>query len=285
LQKLIKQVSPNYLIETKMIFLKKFLQKNHKWLKILSFNFNSSKSNLAAFYVIQISNISQSLITVFIWSQANSDPKFLTYLLLGRVFNAFTYSFYHEDLSNYIDSGKITSKLLRPQNFLKVELFSTIGERLAKNPATILGFVIATIIANFSFAPTVFSEPINILLVLAFIPIAFFIQFILSFIIGSLSFFISDKRDVWAYQSAYETINSILAGSFIPLNNSVLPSFLQFLPFGFLLHHPMQIYLNNYSPFEIFFTFFGGILWCIFLYFVAKLVFKIGLKRNESVGL
>ena len=30
---------------------------------------------------------------------------------------------------------------------------------------------------------------------------------------------------------------------------------------------------------------FGGLTWCIILYFLAKLVFKMGLKKNESVGL
>jgi ABC-type uncharacterized transport system permease subunit len=47
----------------------------------------------------------------------------------------------------------------------------------------------------------------------------------------------------------------------------------------------MQIYLGKYSNLEIFYTFLGGLVWCIMLYFLAKLVFKMGLKKNESVGL
>jgi ABC-type uncharacterized transport system permease subunit len=47
----------------------------------------------------------------------------------------------------------------------------------------------------------------------------------------------------------------------------------------------MQIYLGEYTNLEIFYVFLGGLAWCIILYFLAKLVFKLGLKRNEAVGL
>jgi ABC-type uncharacterized transport system permease subunit len=51
------------------------------------------------------------------------------------------------------------------------------------------------------------------------------------------------------------------------------------------LHHPMQIYLGEYNSLDILLVFLGGIVWCLVLYFLAKFVFKLGLKRNESVGL
>jgi ABC-2 type transport system permease protein len=269
----------------KPTFLQKLLGRNYKWWYLLKFNLNSSRANLSAFYVVQLSNISQSLITVFLWFQSGASPFLLTYLLMGRVFTAFTNSFYHEDLDHYIQSGKITSKLMYPQNFLKLETFATIGERIAKNPTSILGFIVAAIIGNFIFTPLVMPSVTNLILLLFFIPIGFFTQFILSFIVGSLSFFMENKRDSWAYHNAYETLNQILAGAFIPLTGSIFPSFLQFLPFAYLLHHPMQIYLGKYSNLEIFYVFLGGVAWCFVLYFLAKLVFKMGLKKNESVGL
>jgi ABC-type uncharacterized transport system permease subunit len=47
----------------------------------------------------------------------------------------------------------------------------------------------------------------------------------------------------------------------------------------------MQIYLGKYSPTETLMVVLGGIAWCLVLYFLANFVFKMGLKRNESVGL
>jgi len=47
----------------------------------------------------------------------------------------------------------------------------------------------------------------------------------------------------------------------------------------------MQIYLGKYDTFQTVLVFGGGIFWCVLLYFLAKFVFKMGLKKNESVGL
>ena len=55
--------------------------------------------------------------------------------------------------------------------------------------------------------------------------------------------------------------------------------------FAFTFYHPMQIYLGKYSILETIYVFGGGIVWCIILYYSAKWVFKMGLKRNEAVGL
>jgi ABC-type uncharacterized transport system permease subunit len=47
----------------------------------------------------------------------------------------------------------------------------------------------------------------------------------------------------------------------------------------------MQIYLGKYSMTEIIYTFFGGIAWCFVLWILARVIFKLGLKKNEAVGL
>jgi ABC-type uncharacterized transport system permease subunit len=47
----------------------------------------------------------------------------------------------------------------------------------------------------------------------------------------------------------------------------------------------MQIYLGKYNFQETLAVFLGGIIWFLVLYFLAKLVFKMGLKKNEAVGL
>lgn len=83
-----------------------------------------------------------------------------------------------------------------------------------------------------------------------------------------------------------QNFENFLSGSMFPLY--ILPvyfNWLQFSPFAFTFYHPMQIYLGKYNFEQTIWVFAGGIFWCIFLYFVAKLVFKLGLKKNESVGL
>jgi ABC-2 type transport system permease protein len=80
-------------------------------------------------------------------------------------------------------------------------------------------------------------------------------------------------------------LTPFLAGSLMFLStNSITKSFV-YLPWSFLVHHPMQIYLGKYDINQTILVFLGGIFWCVILYFLANFVFKMGLKRNESVGL
>jgi ABC-type uncharacterized transport system permease subunit len=267
------------------MFLKKLVLRNFKWVYITTFNYLSTKSNLSAYFVIQFSNICEALVLVYLWFLASPSSSTVTYLLVGRIFNASVYSFYHVDLGEDIAFGRITGKLMYPLDFLKIQIFSAVGERLAKNPATIIGFIITAIIGNCIFVNLSFSSITNILLAVLLIPIGFLIQFLLNFLVGCLTFFVADKRDMWAYFRSYEKFNSILSGLYIPLSNTIFPVFISFSPFAFLLHQPMQIYLGKYDTNQTILVFLGGVAWCLFLYILAKIVFKLGLKRNESVGL
>ena len=83
-----------------------------------------------------------------------------------------------------------------------------------------------------------------------------------------------------------DVVWQVLAGSLIPfyLLSSNL-QFLQYLSPAFSFYHPMQIYLGKYDTNQTILVFLGGLAWCLVLYILAKIVFKLGLKRNESVGL
>jgi len=266
-------------------FMEKLLGKNYKWWYALVFYFRSTSTNITAFYISQFSYITEALIIVYLWFQSSQRSELFTYLIMGRLFRSIISSYYYTDLTNMINTGTISKKLLQPQDFFWSEAVSNLGQRLAKNPPTIIGSIIAAIISNFLFIQLTPPDFKFLFLVVLFIPIAFSIQYLFGYIFGCISFFIYDKRDVWAYQQSFDRFISIFAGYYIPLNSNIFPMWIQNLPFAFLLHHAMQIYLGNYNPQETLSVFAGGIAWCLVLYFLARFVFKIGLKRNEAVGL
>ena len=178
------------------MFLKKFRKQNFKWFYITIFNYLSTKSNLSAYFVIQFSNICEALVIVYLWFLVSPDPTIITYLLVGRIFNAAVYSFYHVDLGEDIAFGKISAKLMYPIDFLKIQIFSAVGERLAKNPATVIGFMITAVIGNFIFVRLSFASLANIVLTILLIPVGFFIQFLLNFLVGSLTFYVRPIRTI-----------------------------------------------------------------------------------------
>jgi ABC-2 type transport system permease protein len=104
------------------------------------------------------------------------------------------------------------------------------------------------------------------------------------FVVGLIAFW---SVQTTAVDSFYYSLRNFLRGDNIPLwiLATYFGSWVSFTPFAFFIHHPFQIYLGKYSATEIVYTFVGGIGWCIILWLLARIVFKMGLKRNEAVGL
>jgi ABC-2 type transport system permease protein len=159
-----------------------------------------------------------------------------------------------------------------------------IGRRLIRNLLVLVSYILATAISVYLFAKVEIDFS-KILILIGFVPITFVINHFIGCLLGSLAFFMKDRHDFDSMADIWETFKTIIAGFIIPLDKLPFSGFLQFLPTSWLLHRPMQIYLNKYSPLETFYVFLGGLVWCLVLYFLAKWVFKLGLKRNESVGL
>ncbi len=170
-------------------------------------------------------------------------------------------------------------------NFFLTQYLSAIGKRLFKNLIQLGGVSIGIIFCLTTFA-TISLPSWTLFWVILLIPISFTLNHLFGIIFSSLAFW-TKQWDYEGIKESYEISFMLLTGSIIPLDKLPfeISKYLAFLPTSWLLHHPMQIYLGKYSSLETFYTFFGGLIWCFVLYFLAKWVFKLGLKRNESVGL
>jgi len=102
-----------------------------------------------------------------------------------------------------------------------------------------------------------------------------------------MAFWINDRANSSAVTEGIYMFMGVMAGEIIPLNimfNGNL-EFLAFNPFAWSLHLPMQVYLGKFNHLQVGLVILGGVVWSFVLYLFAKIVFNIGLKKNESVGL
>ena len=263
-----------------------FLRNNYKWwycVKYHTMRFSAGAFGISLQY---LSNTLSTLAIVFVWYKSGADSEVITYLTVGKMFQMLSGLTYFGRLATLIDTGKISNYLLLPQSFIKVEFFNAIGTRVLKNLSGLVGASIGVVIAGFAFKPILPPDLRGVLILLfVFLPVSFVIQFLIGVIIGSSNFFVYNKRDFEGIASSYVAVLAILSGSIIPLNQLFFSQFFQSLPFAWIIHHPMQIYLGNYSNMEILYSVLGGLAWILVLYILAKIVFKLGLKKNESVGL
>lgn len=265
-------------------FLQKLLGNNYKYFYFIRFSFISVKTGWGSFLISQISDLLQNISIAYIWILANSNSQTITYLIIGRIYKALSDTFYGQKLGGDISNGGLTSTLMYPRNTIVYCFLRQLGARIFWNSNIALTYLITILIYLQHLVLGSFDK---FLILLFLLPITHISIFLLEFLIGCSAFFLKDKRDFDGVYRAYSGITGILSGVLIPLDKLPfnLGYYFSFLPTSWLLHHPMQIYLGKYSPIETFWVFLGGIFWCVFLYFLAKLVFKMGLKKNESVGL
>ena len=264
---------------TKETFLQRTLGDNYKWFFLIKYWI---KANTAYFWSEVFIGLNRTLTllgtcVIFLYLGQNQQP-ILNYLLLGSIFFAITDPVMAWFVSGDIKYGKITKWLMYPAKYINILFFIAIANCLYLSLTCLVGLIPVVLL---------FHQNINLSgnfwVFIPFILTSFVIRFSLQILTGFSAFwFIEGTGLTHLMQNA----ENFLSGSMFPL--FILPfyfNWLQFLPFAFTFYHPMQIYLGKYDNFQTFLVFLGGVSWCILLYFLARFVFKMGLKRNESVGL
>jgi ABC-2 type transport system permease protein len=254
--------------------LEKLLGKYYKWWYLIIYGIKINTKYIFSDILWYMGRLVSVFTVLYIYNLAG-DKESLEKLILTNVFFAFTTFFASYDLDEHISTGKITNELLFPSSIFKIYFFRRIGIAIRGIVFNVLLFIGVLNFNNFNFNILRFT-----MVILSFITIMYFIKFLFDFIVGSLSFWLING---YGAINLYLSLTLILSGSIILLDD--LHDFIKFNPFAFVAYHPMQIYLGNYDTYQIILTFFGGIIWSLSLYVIAKLIFRLGLKKNESVGL
>gem|GEM_PF-886597 len=272
----------------KPTLLQRLLGRNYKWWYIVRYYYKAQlyyRTNSFLLVTSQVVGFGGSLLVWYLAAQGNPNyniKEIITYLWLGFGYGSLVSSWLSEDLGFEIQTGKITGKLMQPTSIFWANFCEFIGKSvMGEFSIALLPLILSLPIVWSQLLPP--SSLINFLLMFLFIPITFFIKHCVETLVGSVGFWSTSYNGAVSAKSA---VAFLLEGGKIPL--SVLVTFVPWIiyqPFAFNLHHPMQIYLGKYTSIETLYVFGGGIGWCLVLYFLAKVVFRAGLKKNESVGL
>ncbi len=267
-----------------MTLLQRTLGKNYKWWYVILFGYKLGNSSPIIRFINIISIVIVSLTILSVWKIGNATSDVFTYLVVGRLFKTIVDTYVYYSLGSDILNGKITTALIRPTGQFAYNIFNNLGKRIPINFIQIIASIIVIPICLKIYSPIEF-DLFRSLAVIALTPFAFFVNYIIGYIIGGCAFFWRDEPTYSSFTRAHEAMNNVLVGLIIPLDKLTFFPFVVYLPQAWILHHPMQIYLGKYCQFQIVQTFVGGIFWCLILWIIARMVFKTGLKKNEAVGL
>ncbi len=272
----------------KPTFMQTLLGKNYKWWYFILYYRNAQLTYNANSLFHSLSSIISFIILVLSWffinGQNNNYHSFgniLTYFSIGYIFSGLTPMWISEMLGYKIYGGGLSTYLMAPTSIFRLGICEMIGRGVIVASLLIVTPYLLILPFIWSFLNHSF-ELINLICLISFVPLTFMIKYTLDFTMGCWSFWFINNG---GFMRFYGSVIGALDGSRIPLNYlTVFIPFITFLPTSYFFYLPVNL-SQNFSWNEYLKSYSVGIAWCLVLYFLAKWVFKMGLKRNEAVGL
>jgi ABC-type uncharacterized transport system permease subunit len=267
-----------------MTFLQQTLGKNYKWYYIAKYSAKNSMAGISVNLIYMIAGIMEigTYIYLYYINKSIDFEQVITYFMLARVYSSFVMNRWYHFIGDLIFSSGLTRFLLFPTNYFLHNFMLSVGGRFVRN---VLGVLINLGVVGLlvAFGITKLSISMAFWFILPLVPVCFCLNFVICMIAGHLAFFIKDKRDFGGFCEIYYMLSGVLSGVIIPLY--LIPiKWLEYTPFAYLTAQPLRLYQN--PSLGLFLEIFGIVIgWTVVMFFGNRIVFRLGLKRNEAVGL
>jgi ABC-2 type transport system permease protein len=240
------------------------------------------------FFISVLAELFFLLVIIYLWTSVyGGGGKIGTYGLSNIIFY-FIFSrlilliVNSEDIGRQVGetirSGELVNFLLKPINFTFKQFFDTLGK-------SIFRFVIFFIIYFFVFLffKQFWISALTMIYFLISLLIAFAIYFLTFYIVGISTFYFGFIAGL--NFTMFGLIN-FFSGGIMPIDlfPKYVSSFLNILPFKYIIFVPISIVTGKIPtasiPQEILF----GFAWIFILFLISKILFKKGLKNYEAYG-
>lgn len=200
----------------------------------------------------------------------------IAYVILANIIFSISMTDIENTISSDIKSAKLTYKLLAPVSPWLDYLVADIATKAIRIvlfycPCALLLMLFGSFTA------------MNLLPVFLSLLIAATIGYCISFLIGCLSFWITE---IWGVSAMKSLLLSVFAGAIFPL--TILPSgirnILMLTPFPYVSYVPAALMMGDSIAIDLPHALFTGAIWCVLLVLSLMLQWKQGLKKYESVG-
>ncbi len=228
------------------------------------------------------------LIMLAVWlSLAQDGPvgsytagDFVAYYLLALYIREMTSVWVAWDLDYDIRHGDLSVKLLHPldpiHDYLSFNLADKIMRLVLMTPLVVLA---AWLVPGVRYALT----PLNLVLFVATLTLAWFLRFLLQYAVGLLSFWISQALTL---QDILWMFFLLLGGTVAPLD--LLPQPLgiiaRYLPFRYMLSFPIEIMQGRLSTPDLVIGLAIDVGWVALAYAASKVIWRRGLHEFSAFG-
>lgn len=184
-------------------------------------------------------------------------------------------------ISADIKSGALSKFLVQPISYISYRASLFLGQTLCD-----IGFMLIIWVLSFSILGYHLNVDLNysnLLLVSLPMMLSIILNFFISYCISMLSFWITE---VFTLFWGINITTLILSGSIFPLDifGDGWYQFFCFLPFQYTSYFPLRIIVGKLNGVDILVGMMAQVIWIVVLAFLAKRLWKSGIKKYIAVG-
>jgi ABC-2 type transport system permease protein len=239
-------------------------------------------------FLVWILTMTQPLIMLGLWTSVAreapfagySSADFVAYFLATLIVRQLTGNWVAWQMSEEVRSGAMAMRLLRPIH----PFFAYAASHAAAIPfRSFIALPVAFVLLASSGASVLSTDPVQLVLVVPSIALAWLITFGILFAIGALAFFLTQTM---AIANLYFGLFSVFSGYLMPLK--LLPPWIAalaaWLPFRFMLSAPVELLTRPQDGAHLAALLGGQLAWAAITLAGALALWRAGVKRFEAVG-
>lgn len=239
-------------------------------------------------FLVWILTTTQPLIMLGLWTSVAreapfsrySSADFVAYFLATLIVRQLTGNWVAWQMSEEVRSGAMAMRLLRPIH----PFFAYAASHAAAIPfRSFIALPVAFVLLASSGASALSTEPVQLVLLVPSLLLAWLITFAFLFAIGALAFFLTQTM---AIANLYFALYSVLSGYLMPIELLPRPiaAVARWLPFRFMLSVPVELLTRRLDRAHLASLLGGQAAWTAITLALALALWRAGVKRFEAVG-
>lgn len=241
-------------------------------------------------FLVWILTTTQPLIMLGLWTSVAreapfadySSANFVAYFLATLIVRQLTGNWVAWQISEEVRSGAMAMRLLRPIH----PFFAYAASHAAAIPfRSFIALPVAFVLLASSGASALSTDPVQLVLLVPSLALAWVITFACLFAIGALAFFLTQTM---AIANLYFGLFSVFSGYLMPLElldrYRPLAAIGRWLPFRYMLSAPVELLTRSQGRAQIAALLGGQAAWAAIMLTIAIALWRAGVKRFESVG-